>query len=1076
MATKFLGGLEVSGVLTAPTPSTSDNSTKIATTAFVKAQGYLSGAHTHSISDVTGLQSALDGKAAVGSFAAVNHTHTISNITGLQSALDSKQPAGSYLTEIPEEYLTQPEADGLYQPVGSYAAASHTHSISQVTGLQSALDGKASTSHNHDSLYWRKSTLETQNPVGTTYGNGVAATPPYFIGQATGDNDGWKIYGEAPATNSVKMIFEIVDDIESGDTWVFRNKRTYSPYDASEPFVIEGNGNIRAAGTISASGYNKSNWDTAYGWGNHAGLYAAASHTHTISQITGLQSALDGKQAAGSYAAASHSHGIEAITDAERWWNNFGQNHSTRTSFDAQGSALSTGFGWRYVQGAGNSPNWGNTGNGQYYALSVGLGNDYASNNYAMQIAIPRLGVNPYLSLRFEEGGSLGAWTKISAAYADSAGEVAWSGVTGKPSTFTPSTHTHSISDVTGLQSALDGKAAASHTHAYVATNGSTWTPHPSSTRDAAWNTFYTDYGYISFGPANGSWAHIYSDKNFYFNQEIYVNNNRLIRWNEAGVGVAANAIVQRDSNGYIYANHINFSTSESENPSINSFIVSNGDGWSRKATIGHVQSQLGLGSAAYKSVGDFAAATHYHDYATHRGEGTNFVDYARYVYNNGAYSGSGWTEPSDLGVRYAASAGNADSVGGLGAGSFLRDDGWNSYPGQDANTQGTMRSDFTYSNNAPWVGEVIRFGASGYSLQLNSAYGSSELSFRTNNGDYGTSWNTWRTLIHNGNITNFAAAPAHLHSIGEVIGLQSALDGKAAASHTHLWGHITDRPTNLSQFNNNSGFITSSGRAYPRRADGEDINWNWSGQGGQPTWLWGGWDGREMYVFNPSNFEVSYATSAGNANYANSSGYSSGAGVASNVNNGNAMTDGANYYIKYTGTEYLRFHHNGSTGVFDSRYEFNFRNTATLWYAQRIVHNGYMSFVWFDVDPWGDNWGIGSNPTSWKMVNRGSLLTFGFEDWSDRRHKSAIVEIDNAIEKVCSISGYTYWKVGSEVREGGVIAQDVLAVFPEAVGGTEEGYSVKPAALIGLLMKAVKEQQEQISILQQRIELLENK
>jgi hypothetical protein len=103
-------------------------------------------------------------------------------------------------------------------------------------------------------------------------------------------------------------------------------------------------------------------------------------------------------------------------------------------------------------------------------------------------------------------------------------------------------------------------------------------------------------------------------------------------------------------------------------------------------------------------------------------------------------------------------------------------------------------------------------------------------------------------------------------------------------------------------------------------------------------------------------------------------------------------------------------------------------------------------------------------------------LLTFGFEDWSDRRHKSAIVEIDNAIEKVCSISGYTYWKVGSEVREGGVIAQDVLAVFPEAVGGTEDGYSVKPAALIGLLMKAVKEQQEQISILQQRIELLENK
>jgi hypothetical protein len=49
-------------------------------------------------------------------------------------------------------------------------------------------------------------------------------------------------------------------------------------------------------------------WDTAYNWGNHAGLYAAASHTHSIANVTGLQDALDGKQAAGSYAASSHTH------------------------------------------------------------------------------------------------------------------------------------------------------------------------------------------------------------------------------------------------------------------------------------------------------------------------------------------------------------------------------------------------------------------------------------------------------------------------------------------------------------------------------------------------------------------------------------------------------------------------------------------------------------------------------------------------------------------------------------------------------------------------------------------------
>ena len=40
------------------------------------------------------------------------------------------------------------------------------------------------------------------------------------------------------------------------------------------------------------------------------------------------------------------------------------------------------------------------------------------------------------------------------------AGSVAWEDVTGKPSTFPPSTHQHAISDVTGLQDALDNAGA----------------------------------------------------------------------------------------------------------------------------------------------------------------------------------------------------------------------------------------------------------------------------------------------------------------------------------------------------------------------------------------------------------------------------------------------------------------------------------------------------------------------------------------------------------------------------------------------------------------------------------------
>lgn len=71
--------------------------------------------HTHSVSSITGLQAALDGKQASGSYAPASHAHTIANVTGLQAALDGKQASGSY------------------------ADASHTHTVAQVTGLQAAL-------------------------------------------------------------------------------------------------------------------------------------------------------------------------------------------------------------------------------------------------------------------------------------------------------------------------------------------------------------------------------------------------------------------------------------------------------------------------------------------------------------------------------------------------------------------------------------------------------------------------------------------------------------------------------------------------------------------------------------------------------------------------------------------------------------------------------------------------------------------------------------------------------------------------------------------------------------------------
>ena len=70
-----------------------------------------------------------------------------------------------------------------------------------------------------------------------------------------------------------------------------------------------------------------------------------------------------------------------------------------------------------------------------------------------------------------------GLATKANVSHTHSKAEITdlsltWNDVTGKPTTFSPSAHSHTIADVTGLQGALDGKAASSHTHAIADVTG----------------------------------------------------------------------------------------------------------------------------------------------------------------------------------------------------------------------------------------------------------------------------------------------------------------------------------------------------------------------------------------------------------------------------------------------------------------------------------------------------------------------------------------------------------------------------------------------------------------------------
>lgn len=122
-------------------------------------------AHSHEISAVNGLQTALDGKQAVGDYLTKNtadgyylgKTEKAASAGSADTATKATQDASG--NTITETYATKTElADK--QPVGdylttsaastAYAAKSHSHTTAEVTGLDTALAGKANTAHSHN--------------------------------------------------------------------------------------------------------------------------------------------------------------------------------------------------------------------------------------------------------------------------------------------------------------------------------------------------------------------------------------------------------------------------------------------------------------------------------------------------------------------------------------------------------------------------------------------------------------------------------------------------------------------------------------------------------------------------------------------------------------------------------------------------------------------------------------------------------------------------------------------------------------------------------------------------------------
>jgi hypothetical protein len=175
------------------------------------------------------------------------------------------------------------------------------------------------------------------------------------------------------------------------------------------------------------------------------GIAAGATNVTNTNQLTNgagfITSSGTSAACSGNAATATNASQLNSLTKVQMW-NNSGQNHATYQSF---GAIPDFGVWFMQNSAAGDVPQ-----SGQFYTNSVGLGNDYAYSQYAMQTAILRNTTNPYQWIRYKEATSWGAWTKTAAGYADTAGSsascsgnaasassVAASGITGQTGMWT---------------------------------------------------------------------------------------------------------------------------------------------------------------------------------------------------------------------------------------------------------------------------------------------------------------------------------------------------------------------------------------------------------------------------------------------------------------------------------------------------------------------------------------------------------------------------------------------------------------------------------------------------------------
>ena len=339
-------------------------------------------------------------------------------------------------------------------------------------------------------------------------------------------------------------------------------------------FSVDSSGNLTVPGTLSASGYNKTNWDTAYGWGNHAFAgYVPQARTITI-------------------------NGTSYDLSDNRSWTVTASENDTLATVVARGNTANSSIAVRNSISINKSD--GSSGGQLSYDSSINqlyLWNSLSSGYFSVY-------TNNAERLNISSGGAVTANVDMRAPIFYDSNNTAYYLDPASTSNLNGLTVANTITgSVSGSSGSVGGISASQ----------------------------------IVYG-SGSSKVSSHANANEWRNSGFYENEGGGSNWPS---GIWYNSINVRHSN---QGNYHGF-----------------------QLAMSYYDNNLWFRS--YQGAGTFQG---WQRAAVARGEGTNYIDYSRYVYNNGAYSGSGWIEPSDLGVRYANSAGsatnatNSDNAGNL--------------------------------------------------------------------------------------------------------------------------------------------------------------------------------------------------------------------------------------------------------------------------------------------------------------------------------------------------------------------------------------------------------------------------